>query len=654
MSSIVRGYRNTVADTLSRQPFAGEPEPASEDAEYDGCVAVCGWIHRGSDLDSALVAAGMHSCQVRQMRAVVPNSLNDGNGLGQGNTPTFPGYSNDELIRFQLQDPVIGGFRKFWDQKRRPYGKELKALPKPVRSMLKHWNSMKERQGLLYRVFEDVRHGECYQLLLPLNLKKPVLEYVHDSMGHQGIERTLHLLRRRCFWVGMHHDVDKWIKDCQRCVMTKMPQPRVHPPMKSFLASGPLEVIAVDFTVLEPATNGQENVLVVTDIFTKFTQAFPTRDQKADTTAKVLLREWFMKYGIPARLHSDQGRNFESEVVAELCKLYGVKKSRTTPYHPTGNAQCERFNRTLHDLLRTLPPEKKRRWPEYLPELVFAYNATPHATTGYSPYYLLFGVDPYLPVDALLGQERVFDQKHDWLLVHQRRLNDAHARAREYSEQKAAERISLQKDRVYCPKIEVGALVYLRSRPVGRHKIQDAWGPIVYQVVGIVDNTYTVEPLEGGPTKRVNRVDIRSCVSPPIPAPRRLPKVREEMSESLSEVESEESEEGVVLREERSLTPTVRGLSTQSVDQQEPAEALETAERLDAATSVLTLPVAAPRRCSRRSNAGRHSNVHHEPKSVLDCTSISPAAVSQILADLSSVLFREAVKEVKNTLTFNE
>lgn len=85
----------------------------------------------------------------------------------------------------------------------------------------------------------------------------------------------------------------------------------------------------------------------------------PTRDQWVETVAQVLVVEWFYKFGVPSRIHSDQGRNFESSLVQQLCALYKVEKSRTTPYQPAGNGQCERFNRTLHNLLRALPMSRK-------------------------------------------------------------------------------------------------------------------------------------------------------------------------------------------------------------------------------------------------------------------------------------------------------
>lgn len=135
--------------------------------------------------------------------------------------------------------------------------------------------------------------------------------------------------------------------------------PWVRAPMGHLLASRPNKILAIDFSFLEPARDGREQVLGMTDVFT---QVVPTRDQWASTVAPVLTKEWFYRYSVPVRLHSDQGRSFESLIVQQLCELYSIKKSRTTPYHPQGNAQCERFNRTLHDLLRTPSAEQKHRW----------------------------------------------------------------------------------------------------------------------------------------------------------------------------------------------------------------------------------------------------------------------------------------------------
>ena len=257
----------------------------------------------------------------------------------------------------------------------------------------------------------------------------------------------------------------------------------------------------------------------------------PTKDQRAHTVARLLTEKWFYVYGIPHQLHSDQGRNFESELVKQLCKMYGVHKTRTTPYHPQGNGQCERFNRTLFDLLRTLPEEKKRRWPMMLPQLLFAYNTTTNSTTGFTPYELMFGRRPRLPVDALLcppSEPQPVEDLDDWLRDHQSRLEGVYREARRRLETAATAR-GKRAPGPPDPPLPVDSLVLRRHHPLGRCKIQNKWEEQPYRVVTAMDPegaTYTICPADNPQATRVvHRSELRPWRGPPPPEPELPPAV---------------------------------------------------------------------------------------------------------------------------------
>ena len=130
--------------------------------------------------------------------------------------------------------------------------------------------------------------------------------------------------------------------------------------------------------------------------------------------------EVIQTFGCPARFHSDRGPNFESDMMKQLCDFYGIVKSRTTPYHASGNGRVEKMNQTLLNMLRTLEAERKTRWPEYLPKLLQAYNSTAHSATGFAPSYLMFGQHIRLPVDVSLGVTPVYPKQNiaGWVRDH--------------------------------------------------------------------------------------------------------------------------------------------------------------------------------------------------------------------------------------------
>ena len=133
-------------------------------------------------------------------------------------------------------------------------------------------------------------------------------------------------------------------------------------------------------------------LLVIQDYFTKWVEAISLPGQ----TAKWIICELvkiFAKYGLPTALHSDQGCNLESAILHQTSEAFGIKKSRTTAYHPEGDGMVERFNCTLLQLLHSYT-EKQEEWEHYLPFVLFAYRTEVHTSTGVSPFELMFGHPP--------------------------------------------------------------------------------------------------------------------------------------------------------------------------------------------------------------------------------------------------------------------
>ena len=351
-----------------------------------------------------------------------------------------------------------------------------------VRALLREWPRLHVRDGILVRV-RSVKGHTTNQLVLPEQHRHAALAGLHDNMGHLGVERTLDLARDRFFWPKMAEDIQIWISSCKRCVCRKHPE-RKASPLVSIKTNQPMELVCMDYLTLESSKGGYENILVITDHFTRYAQAIPTRNQTASTTAKALFENFIVHYGFPARLHSDQGRNFESKVIRDLCKIAGVRKSRTTPYHPMGNGMCERFNQTLLAMLGTLTIQEKANWKSHVAPLVHAYNATKHESLGCSPFSLMFGREPRLPVDVTMAlplREEVASK--DYAAALRDRLQKAYDIAKACAEEASRRQKKNYDVRVREAVVAPGDRVLVKAvGHKGKHKLSDVWEDEPYRV----------------------------------------------------------------------------------------------------------------------------------------------------------------------------
>ena len=240
-------------------------------------------------------------------------------------------------------------------------------------------------------------------MVLPKKYHKRVYVELHENMGHLGADRVVEIARQRFCWPFMRADITHYVTKVCHCLKQRKPVTHVSAPLQPIISTAPFQLVSMDYVHLEPSSGGYQYILVIMDHYTRFAQAYATHDKSAKTAADKLYDGFIMRFGFPETIHHDQGGEFENKLFYNLEKLSGIRHSRTTPYQPQGNGQVERFNRTLLSMLRALSEKQKSRWRDHLNKVFHAYNCTRHDSTGFSPFYLMFGRAPRLPIDIMFG-----------------------------------------------------------------------------------------------------------------------------------------------------------------------------------------------------------------------------------------------------------
>ena len=414
--------------------------------------------------------------------------------------------SQQEIRKAQRDDVNIGQVLQVIERGSRPTKEERSGACEKLKGLFNCLKSLKEENGLLYRIA-----GRFKQLVLPEKYKDPVLRKLHHEMGHINSEKVLYHLRKRFYWPCMQQEVESYIKERCSCLMNKKPNIRFVEELGSVESSSPFELVSLDFLHLEKSTGGYEYILVLVDHFTRFSVCYATKNKEAKTAAKCLFDEFVLRYGFPHRILHDQGTEFNNDLFNQLEKLCGIGKCRTTPYHPMGNGKCERMNRTLLGMLRTLPEKAKSKWKDHLQKMVHAYNATVHRSTGFSPFFLMYGRDPILPVDLMFGNSLLKQGKthKKYVAEWKETMEEAYKIAREKSADSIKENKDTFNKKARHSVLEVGDRVLVKNvkERGGPGKLRSHWERYIYVVKERKGNgpVYVVEPEKEGKSRCLHR-----------------------------------------------------------------------------------------------------------------------------------------------------
>ncbi len=262
----------------------------------------------------------------------------------------------------------------------------------------------REEDGLLYMSDNQNRH----RLMVPDTCRYRILYNHHGAplMAHPGRNKVTALITSKFYWPGMTADIKRWLGACLACQRRKTPRPLNAAPLQPILRRRPFQLIGMDFYgPLPETTDGNRYILTMIDIFTRWPIAVPVPDRKASTVARAIYEHLVCVHGCPKAIYTDRGAEFITPGMTILCETLGIAKVATTGYQPQANGHVERFHQWIGRMMTIMANDKKDDWDLYISACLFAYRISTNESTGYSPFELVYGRQPMLPLDLILDDD---------------------------------------------------------------------------------------------------------------------------------------------------------------------------------------------------------------------------------------------------------
>ena len=352
------------------------------------------------------------------------------------------------------------------------------------------------------------------QLVIPEAVKPTILEQLHCSQfggGHLGQDKTYEKIRARYYWPNMYKEVRQYVARCDICNARK--KKNTHNPIMSMpIPNYPFEIIGIDTCgPFNETEDGNIYVLTIIDHFSGWPEAFPMKNKSTLSVARVLLNEVIPRHSCPRVMVSDNGTEFVSAVIALIKEKMRITHIKTSPYHPQSNGKVERFHRYMNDTLAKYCHKSPYQWDQYLPAMLMAYRTMVHDSTKFTPFFVMHGRDPILPVDTLL-QPKLRYMGDDYVPTALQRLHEAYRDVREnvHSSQLRNQAYRNERSKLsdYCP----GDPVYYKDRtyiPGTSAKLQQRWAPFYRVIEQTGPVNYRIRHQTTGSSKVVHADDLK-------------------------------------------------------------------------------------------------------------------------------------------------